>query len=56
MVKPKFKAGDVIYEKDFYESGHEEIVAVTNDNYIFKDGTHIRIEEQGEWALVKHKK
>ena len=55
MIKPRFKVGDVIYEKDFYASGHEEIVAITDELYILRDGSHIRIEEQGEWAVVKHK-
>jgi len=54
-VKPKFKVGDKIIEKDFDECGCGTIIDIKDGKYIFDDGGFIFIEEQGLWKLVKQK-
>lgn len=49
MLKPKFKIGDIIRDKDWNEPGLSKIVDVTNDAYVLNDGTQIFIEEQNEY-------
>ena len=52
-VKPNFKIGDTIVDKDFYECGTETIKDIKDGQYIFTDGYGINIDEQEGWQLVK---
>lgn len=54
-VKPKFKVGDKIIEKNFDECGRGTIIDIKDGKYIFDDGGFICIEEQGLWKLVEQK-
>ena len=54
-VKPKFKVGDKIIEKDFDKCGRGTIIDIKDGKYIFDDGGFICIEEQGLWKLVEQK-
>ncbi len=53
VIKPKFKVGDTIVEKDFYECGRGTIKDIKDGKYIFTNGSGININEQNGWLLVK---
>ena len=50
-IEPKFKVGDTIVEKEFYECGYGTIKDIKNGRYIFTDGSSININEQEGWQL-----
>jgi len=52
-VKPKFKVGDTIVEKDPDEYDYETIKDIKDGRYIFTNGCYINISEQEGWQLVK---
>jgi len=52
-VKPKFKVGDTIVEKDLDEYNYETIKDIRDGRYIFTDGYGMNIDEQEGWQLVK---
>lgn len=56
---PKFKVGDVIvdiYKKHLHcDSGSGKISQITDDKYIFTDGSCIHIQNQDNWELVPNK-
>ena len=58
--KPKFKVGDKIVNiprKYMGASGTQGIISkITDDKYIFTDGSYILISEQDSWELVPDKK
>ena len=60
LKKPKFKVGDKIVNiprKDMGASGTQGIISkITDDKYIFTDGSYILISDQGSWELVHDKK
>lgn len=57
--EPKFKVGDVIvhiYRKHLNgDSRSSKIYQITNDKYIFTDGSFIYIQDQNKWELVHNK-
>jgi hypothetical protein len=57
--EPKFKVGDVIvhiYRKHLNgDSRSSKIYQITNDKYIFTDGSFIYIQDQNKWELVTNK-
>ena len=60
LVEPKFKVGDKIVnslKKYIGDSSSKCIISeITDDKYIFKDGSYILISEQDIWKLVPDKK
>ena len=60
FVEPKFKVGDKIVNihwKYMDASSYQGIISeITDDKYIFKDGSYILISEQDIWELVTNKK
>ena len=60
VKKPKFKVGDKIVNiprKYMGASGTQGIISkITDDKYIFTDGSYIFISNQGSWELVHDKK
>jgi len=52
-IKPRFKVGDTIVEKDPDECDYETIKDIKNGRYIFTDGYCMNIDEQEGWQLVK---
>lgn len=59
LVEPKFKVGDVIvniYRKYVHcNSASGKISQITDDKYIFDDGSCIHIQCQDDWELVPNK-
>lgn len=60
LVKPKFKVGDKIVNTLMKYMGADRttgtISEITDDKYIFSDGSYICIGNQGSWELVQDKK
>lgn len=60
LVEPKFKVGDKItnsFRKYVGASGSQVIISeITEDKYIFTDGSYIFISNQDSWELVSDKK
>lgn len=60
LKKPKFKVGDKIVNiprKYMGASGTQGIISkITDDKYIFTDGSYIFISDQDSWELVPDKK
>lgn len=60
LVEPKFKVGDKItnsFRKYVGASGSQAIISeITEDKYIFTDGSYIFISNQDSWELVSDKK
>lgn len=58
-IEPKFKVGDVIediYKKYLHcDSKSGKISQITDDKYIFTDGSYIHIQNQDNWGLVLDK-
>lgn len=56
---PKFKVGDRIvdiYKKHLHcDSGSGKISQITDDKYIFTDGSYLHIKNQDKWRLVPNK-
>lgn len=52
-MRPKFKIGDWIAEKDLDEFGRGIIVAIRDGKYVLNTGNSVSIKEQDEWELVK---
>lgn len=56
LIEPKFKVGDKIVnslKKYMRASSYKGIISeITDDKYIFKDGSYILISEQDIWELV----
>ena len=52
-VKPKFRIGDTIVEKDLDECGYGTIKDIKDGQYIFTNGSSLNINEQEGWRLVK---
>lgn len=59
LIKPKFKVGDVIidiYKKHLHcDSGSGKISQITDDKYIFTDGSYLHVQNQDNWELVSNK-
>ena len=59
LVKPKFKVGDKIANVPRKYMGAcgitGTILKITDDKYIFTDGSYTRISNQGKWELVQDK-
>ena len=59
MVEPKFKVGDKIVNilmKYMVAPGTKSIISeITDDKYIFTDGSYISISNQDSWELVSDK-
>ena len=59
LIEPKFKAGDEIvniYRKHLNgDSRSWKIYQITNDKYIFTDGSFIYIQDQNNWVLSTDK-
>ena len=59
LVKPKFKVGDKIANVPRKYMGAcgitGTILKITDDKYIFTDGSYTRISNQGNWELVQDK-
>ena len=57
LIKPKFKIGDKIvnsFRKYMRDSSSQDIISkITDDKYIFTDGSYIFISEQDRWELVQ---
>ena len=60
LVKPKFKVGDKIINSIWKNIGDLRIQGIiseiTDDKYIFTDGSYIFISNQDSWELVSDKK
>ena len=60
LVKPKFKVGDKIVNvpmKYMGASGTQGVILkITEDKYIFTDGSYMHIGDQDSWELVIDKK
>lgn len=60
LIQPKFKVGDKIVNIPMKSMGgpwtQAIISEVTNDKYIFTDGSYIQIGDQDNWELVINKK
>ncbi len=60
LVKPKFKVGDKIvnsFRKYMGGSGYQGTISeITDDKYIFIEGSYIYIKNQGSWELAQDKK
>ena len=60
LVEPKFKVGDKIanrFRKYVGASGSQAIISeITDNKYIFTDGSYIFISNQDSWELVSDKK
>ena len=59
LIEPKFKVGNVIvdiYKKHLHcDSGSGKISQITDDKYIFTDGSYLYIQNQDNWELVPNK-
>ena len=60
LVEPKFKVGDKIvnsFRKYMGGSGYQGTISeITDDKYIFIEGSYIYINNQGSWELAQDKK
>ena len=60
LVKPKFKVGDkIVYSPCIYIESSRfkgKISEITDDKYIFTDGSYMPISSQDNWDLVPDKK
>ena len=60
LVKPKFKVGDKIINSHWKRMGSSRfqgvILKITNDKYVFADGSYSFISNQDDWELVSYKK
>ena len=60
LVEPKFKVGDKIvnsHRKYMGGSGYQGTISeITDDKYIFIEGSYIYINNQGSWELAQDKK